>query len=89
MGNDYRRITTIAPTIASLSPTTSGTHTITGCFGVICTDYVLQIEPGTPVELFASFSPTIDLGYIEFMRMIMYRFHLMLLINMVILYPLK
>ena len=58
-------ITPIGTTIASLSPTSAGIHTITGCFGVICTDYILQIEPGMPVELIASFSPTTDLDYIE------------------------
>lgn len=58
-------ITSIGTTIASLSPTTSGIHTITGCFGVICTDYIMQIDPGMPVEIQASFSQTSDLDYIE------------------------
>ena len=37
-----------------LEPTLSGMQTITACYGVICADYVLSIESGLPVQLFAS-----------------------------------
>ena len=46
---------------ASLSPTTNGLQTITACYGVICTDYVIDIESGLPVQLFASLDQSSDL----------------------------
>ena len=48
------------PNSALLTPTTSGLQTVTSCFGVICTDYVLDIESGLPVQLFASLDQSSD-----------------------------
>ncbi len=45
---------------ADLSPTINGIQTITACYGVICTDYVIDIASGLPVELFASLSQSSD-----------------------------
>ena len=45
---------------ATLSPTTNGLQTVTACYGVICTDYVLDIESGLPVQLFASLDQSSD-----------------------------
>ena len=56
---------TIAPvnqTSAQLSPTTNGLNTISACYGVICTDYVIDIDSGVPVQLFASLSQTSDIN---------------------------
>ena len=58
-------IASAGQTTASMSPTSSGTQVITGCYGVICTEYTLEIEPGTPVELFASYSQTQNVDYLE------------------------
>ena len=33
------------------TPSFIGTHTITACFGLVCEDETVTVEPGTPVEL--------------------------------------
>ena len=48
-------ISPITQTSASLIPTISGQQTVTACYGIICEDYVLNIQSGMPVQLFASF----------------------------------
>ena len=40
---------------AILTPTISGQHTITACYGIICDDYIMTFSPGLPVQVFASF----------------------------------
>ena len=42
----------------SLNPSFSGLQTISACYGVICTDYVIDISPGIPVTLVASLNST-------------------------------
>ncbi|MEC8249681.1 MAG: DNRLRE domain-containing protein, partial [Candidatus Thermoplasmatota archaeon] len=53
-------ITPTGLTSALLSPTTSGTQTLSACFGVICSSYVFNIESGLPVQLFASLNQSSD-----------------------------
>ena len=38
-----------------LTPSLSGQHTISACYGIICDDYIITIEAGLPVQVFASF----------------------------------
>ena len=45
---------------ATLTPTTNGVQTVTACYGVICTDYIINIESGLPVQLFASLDQSSD-----------------------------
>ena len=40
---------------AVLTPSLSGQHTISACYGIICDDYIVTIEAGAPVQVFASF----------------------------------
>ena len=40
---------------AVLTPSLSGQHTISACYGIICDDYIITIEAGAPVQVFASF----------------------------------
>ncbi|MFL2882145.1 MAG: DNRLRE domain-containing protein, partial [Candidatus Poseidoniaceae archaeon] len=47
-----------------LSPSINGLQTLTACFGVICTDYLIDIESGIPVQIFASLSQTSDVNSI-------------------------
>ncbi|RPG73730.1 MAG: hypothetical protein CBE08_005480 [Euryarchaeota archaeon TMED248] len=42
----------------SLNPSISGLQTISACYGVICTSYVIDISPGIPVTLVASLNST-------------------------------
>ena len=49
-------------TTAELTPTVNGLQTITACYGVICTDYVIDLESGLPVELFASLNQNSDVN---------------------------
>lgn len=49
---------------AILSPTTNGPQTITACYGIICTDYLVNVESGLPVQILASLSQTTDIDYI-------------------------
>ena len=44
---------------AILTPTMSGQHTITACYGIICDDYIMTFSPGLPVQVFASFDENI------------------------------
>ena len=55
-------ITGTGLTTATLSPTTNGLQTISACYGVICTDYVVDIESGIPVQLFASLDQASDVN---------------------------
>ena len=47
-------INSISASSASFTPTSSGLNTITACYGIICSDYILTIGSGMPVQLFAS-----------------------------------
>ena len=40
---------------AVLTPSLSGQHTISACYGIICDFYTITIEAGAPVQVFASF----------------------------------
>ena len=51
------------PTTASLSPTTSGLQVISACYGIICTDFSINIDSGEPVQIFASLSSTSDVNF--------------------------
>ena len=56
MEHYYWSISPITQTSASLIPTISGQQTVDiACYGIICEDYVLNIQSGMPVQLFASF----------------------------------
>ena len=55
-------ITGTGLTTAELSPTTNGQQTITACFGVICADYVINLDSGLPVQLFASLDQSTDVN---------------------------
>ena len=48
-------------TTAELTPTVNGLQTITACYGVV-TDYVIDLESGLPVELFASLNQNSDVN---------------------------
>ena len=52
-----------SPTTASLSPTISGLQVVSVCFGLICTDYTINIDAGEPVQIFASLSDISDVNY--------------------------
>jgi hypothetical protein len=55
-------IVNIGPNSADLSPSIDGLQTITACYGVICTDYIVDIDSGLPVEIFASLSQSSDVN---------------------------
>jgi len=55
-------IVSIGPTSADLSPSVNGLQTITACYGVICTDYIVNIDSGLPVQIFASLSQSSDVN---------------------------
>ena len=57
-------IVNVGPTSADLSPSVNGLQTITACYGVICTDYIVDVESGLPVQIFASLSQNSDVNSI-------------------------
>ncbi|DAC53108.1 MAG TPA: DNRLRE domain-containing protein, partial [Candidatus Poseidoniaceae archaeon] len=48
---------------AVLSPTISGMQVVSACYGIICTDYAIMIEPGMPMQIFASLNQTSDVNF--------------------------
>ena len=59
---DYNSLVASVPVVWSASsgsidstglftPTATGTHTITACFGVICEDETVTVTPGAPIDL--------------------------------------
>ena len=57
-------IVNVGPTSADLSPSVNGLQTITACYVVICTDYIVDVESGLPVQIFASLSQNSDVNSI-------------------------
>ena len=55
-------IVNTGPNSADLSPSVNGLQTITACYGVICTDYIVDIDSGLPVQIFASLSQSSDVN---------------------------
>ena len=45
------------------SPSISGMQVVSACYGIICTDYAIMIEPGMPMQIFASLNQTSDVNF--------------------------
>ena len=56
-------IASSGPSSAVLSPSISGMQVVSACYGIICTDYAIMIEPGMPMQIFASLNQTSDVNF--------------------------